>query len=224
MQVPQRYREDYTGEFVITNTVYKQGKKEQIREWVDNPITNKHVSNRATCIANGVSLQNFLLAALEGHKGGLLGSKSMQVYGVQDMHKKMKCDFLVAKGQEALDEVIESEYYKDNIVYTTAQHCIANPDMFYLVPHSVKMLPHATALWLACFDGHEEIFLFGYDQYTKDGTYQEKMVYGANAVMKAYSSVKFYHVIKFGTSPELWKHLPNMRTIDIPEYVSYADV
>jgi hypothetical protein len=223
MPVPQRYRTDYDGEFVITSTIYRQGKKEQIREWVDNPISNEHESNRAVCIVDGVSTQGFLLHTLEHHKGGLLASKRMQSYGVQEMYKRMNCDFLIAKGQDMLDEVIESNYWKDNIVYTTATHCIVNPDMFYLVPHSIKMMPQVTAIWLACFDGHEEIFLFGYDEYTEDGSSQEKMIYGANSVMKAYPDVKFYHVIKIGSTPILWKHLPNLQTMNISEFVSYTD-
>jgi len=43
----ERYREDYSGEFVITKTTFKNGKKVQEREWIDNPITNSHFSNKS---------------------------------------------------------------------------------------------------------------------------------------------------------------------------------
>jgi hypothetical protein len=222
--IDEHYRSDYDGEFVITNTVFKDGKKEQEREWVENPITNKHISDRATCIAVGTSIEGFLLNRLENHVGGLLGSLSMQVYGVQDVYKKLKCDFLVALGQDTLDEIKESEYDENNIVYTSTKGCLENQGAFYLIPQSTRSTPHATAVWLACFDEHKEIFLFGYDQYNDIAEKQIKMIDSVNLVMKTYSSVKFYHVRKHGEMPESWKYLSNIDSMTIQEYVSYTDI
>jgi hypothetical protein len=222
--IDEHYRSDYDGEFVITNTVFKDGKKEQEREWVENPITNKHISDRATCIAVGTSIEGFLLNRLENHVGGLLGSLSMQVYGVQDVYKKLKCDFLVALGQDTLDEIKESEYDENNIVYTSTKGCLENQGAFYLIPQSTRLTPHATAVWLACFDEHKEIFLFGYDQYNDIAEKQIKMIDSVNLVMKTYSSVKFYHVRKHGEMPESWKYLSNIDSMTIQEYVSYTDI
>jgi len=222
--IEEHYRSDYDGEFVITNTIFKDGKKEQEREWVDNPITNKHISDRATCIADGTSIEGFLLNRLEGHKGGLLGSLSMQVYGVQDVYKKLKCDFLVALGQEILDDIKASEYDEENIVYTSTSGCLNNEGAFYLIPQSTRTTPHATAVWLACFDEHKEVFLFGYDQFTDQAVEQTKMINSVNEVMKTYPTVKFHHVRKGGDMPESWKYLPNIDSMTINEYVSYADI
>jgi len=222
--ISELYRSDYEGEFVITNTVFKDGKKEQEREWVENPITNKHISERATCIADGPSIEGFLLNRLEEHRGGLLGSLSMQVYGVQDMYKKMKCDFLVALGQDTLDNIKESDYDEENIVYTSTRGCLENQGSFYLIPQSTRTTSHATAVWLACFDEHKEIFLFGYDEFNDNAEEQFKMVNSVLEVMKTYSSVKFHHVRKYGDMPESWKYLPNIDSMTVSEYVSYADV
>lgn len=222
--VQELYREDYEGEFVITNTRFVGGKKEQEREWVDNPITNTHISGRATCIADGTSIDGFLLNRLEGHRGGLLGSLSMQVYGVQDVYKKLKCDFLIALGKDILNDLTSSNYSEENIVYTSAKGCLDNQGEFYLIPQNTKTTPHATAVWLACFDGHREIFLFGYDLVNRDNNTQIKMEADTFKVMKTYSSVKFYHVRKHGDMPESWKYLPNVSSMGINEYVSYADI
>jgi len=222
--IEEHYRSDYDGEFVITNTIFKDGKKEQEREWIENPISNNHVSNRATCIADGTSIEGFLLNRLEGHKGGLLGSLSMQVYGVQDVYKKLKCDFLVALGQDTLDEIKSSEYDEKNIVYTSTRGCLNNQGSFYLIPQSTRTTPHATAVWLACFDEHKEVFLFGYDQFTDQAIEQTKMINSVNEVMKTYPTVKFHHVRKGGDMPESWKYLPNIDSMTINEYVSYADI
>jgi hypothetical protein len=222
--IEEHYRSDYDGEFVITNTIFKDGKKEQEREWIENPISNNHVSNRATCIADGTSIEGFLLNRLEGHVGGLLGSLSMQVYGVQGVYKKLKCDFLVALGQDTLDEIKSSEYDEKNIVYTSTRGCLNNQGAFYLIPQSTRTTPHATAVWLACFDEHKEVFLFGYDQFTDQAVEQTKMINSVNEVMKTYPTVKFHHVRKGGDMPESWKYLPNIDSMTIQEYVSYADI
>jgi len=222
--ISELYRSDYDGEFVITNTVFKNGKKEQEREWVDNPITNKHDSNRATCIADGPGIEGFLLNRLEGHKGGLLGSLSMQVYGVQNVYKKLKCDFLVALDQGTLDDIKEVGYDKENIVYTSAKGCLENQGSFYLIPQNTKANPYAIALWLACFDEHKEIFLFGYVLVSRDNHTLTKMEIDVAKVIETYSSVKFYHVRKGGDMPESWKYLPNIDSMTIQEYVSYADI
>ena len=53
--MPERYRTDYDGEFVIVSNTIKNGKKHQEREWIENPIENQHISGRAAVIGNGDS-------------------------------------------------------------------------------------------------------------------------------------------------------------------------
>jgi hypothetical protein len=221
--IPERYRSDYDGEFVIVNTIFKNGKKEQEREWVDSPIENKHLG-RATCIAKGPSTQRFKFNALENHQGGLLGSKSMQIYGVDDVFKELKCNFLVSTNQYILDEIKEKNYQEDTIVYTTPRLCIANAGEFYLIPHGFKSTTHAIALWLACFDEHKEIFLFGYDEVDNNGNEQLKLIQSVNEVIKAYPDVQYYFVHNNTNMPDLFKYHLNMKSMTIQEYVSYADV
>lgn len=47
----QRRRQDYPGEFIITRTTFRDGRKIQEREWIDNPIVNQHISGRAAVVA-----------------------------------------------------------------------------------------------------------------------------------------------------------------------------
>lgn len=220
----ERYRTDYMGEYVVIDTIFKEGKKEQIREWVDNPITNQHMG-RATCIADGPSITNFPLRTLENHQGGLLASKAMQIYGVDNMHEKLLCNFLICTNQDELDKIIEQKYQENSIVYTTATLCIKNQGEFYLIPHGAKTPPHAVAVWLACFDGHREIFLFGYDEYTTEDEdmYMGKMVYAVSRIMKIYSGVQFYYVTDGREMPEAWKYNLNVAAMPTRAYVSYTD-
>ena len=63
----ERYRNDYDGEFVILNTFYKDGKKQQEKEWVANPIENQHISARAAVVGHGESRENFNLLNIQDH-------------------------------------------------------------------------------------------------------------------------------------------------------------
>ena len=51
--MPERYRTEYDGEFVITVNTIKNGEKHQEREWIDNPIENQHISGRAAVLVTG---------------------------------------------------------------------------------------------------------------------------------------------------------------------------
>jgi len=73
--ISERYRKDYTGEFIILNTAWSGGKKRTQREWMPNPVENHHISGRAACIGSAVDKPEFDFTILQNHKGGLLGSK-----------------------------------------------------------------------------------------------------------------------------------------------------
>ena len=73
-----RYRTDYAGEFVITETRWAGGRKNETREWIVNPIENHHISGRAACIGTDIDHWRFDYTRLARHRGGLLGSKKLQ--------------------------------------------------------------------------------------------------------------------------------------------------
>ena len=77
-----RFRVDYAGEFVITGSTWGSGKKTETREWIANPIENQHISGRAACIGSAFDQGTFDYTRLQRHRGGLLGSKKLQTYGV----------------------------------------------------------------------------------------------------------------------------------------------
>jgi hypothetical protein len=86
--IREQYRSDYEGEFVITESRWSGGKKTQNREWVPNPIKNQHISGRAACIASDVDKERFDYTRLQRHKGGLLGSKKLQTYGIRVYYQR----------------------------------------------------------------------------------------------------------------------------------------
>lgn len=221
------YRCDYDGEFVVTETRWAGGKKIQSREWIPNPIVNQHISGRAACIASDFDKYNtdqngFDFSRLSRHRGGLLGSKKLQTYGLGPITQEMRLDFAVDTRQEVLDEIKSREYQIDNIVYTTTRMCLVNPGEFYLIPHNPQMALEALPLYLACFDGHKEVFMLGYNIETSasNSVWMDHVA----KVIDTYAGVKFYGVGIRRNMPASWLHQPNFDTMRYREFISFCDV
>jgi hypothetical protein len=220
-----RFRADYPGEFVIVNTVWENGKRTEQREWIANPIENQHISGRAACIGSQDSKQEelgFDYRVLQRHRGGLLGSLKLQTYGTGLIAEDMRLDFAVDLDPVQLQKLIETKYYEDNVVYTTARNCIQNPGDFYLIPLAPRLLMPALPIYLAAFDGHKEIFLLGYSkQMVFDN---ERWVDSVNEVFTAYAGVKFWLVGEPTIMPDVWLEGANVNTMTYREFISYCDV
>ena len=241
MAMEEVYRANYDGEFVILNTKIVDGKREVEKEWVDNPIQNQHISGRAVVIASGESRQGFDVPRLQYHRGGLLGRKKLQTYGTGELHKEMILDFFITFDERKLQECIDSGYTEKSTVYTSAKKCLEHPGEFFLIPQSMRGRTATIAAWLACFDGHTEIFLLGFDnQFCKgynNNIYipkddprktadveDHKMRQQMNELMQTYPGVDFYHVNNGEKVPKEWLDRPNFHTMTYPQWVSYCDV
>jgi hypothetical protein len=217
-----RYRQDYPGEFVILESKWSGGKRTQKREWIANPIENQHISNRAVCIGSNADLHKFNYTILQRHRGGLLGTLKLQTYGLGTIAKNMRLDFAVEDDSEVLNELIESKYYENNIVYTTAKNCIAHPGDFYLIPLRPRVLKPALPIYLAAFDGHKEIFMLGYtkDMVFDNPNWREQI----NEILLAYPGTKFYFVGEPTNIPEVWLDCANTTTMPYRDFIGYCDV
>jgi hypothetical protein len=220
--ITARYRTDYDGEFIITQSIWSGGKKRQKREWVANPIENQHISGRAVCIGGEHDVDQFDYTRLQRHRGGLLGSKKLQTYGLGSITKQMRLDFTVETDDVLLRELMDSHYYQDNIIYTTPRNCLKYPGVFYLTPYNPVMIKHALALYLAAFDGHKEIFMIGYNQFTNAGN---SAWHGHVAeVFSAYAGTKFVIVGMPHHAPDAWLEFANVNRMTYREFISYCDV
>ena len=220
----ERYRKDYIGEFVVIKTVWKNGKKEQEREWVDNPIENQHISGRAAVIGNGASKNDFNVQILERHRGGLLGSKRLQTYAADGIWTQMRPDFYISNNKVELAEILSSTHSDDTIVYTSAKKCIDNPGKFYLIPYDTMLDDIAIATWLAVFDGHLEIFLIGVDGTGPTRNINNKQIIDINEVIKTYSGVKFFAVADGANPPDVWRKNLNFSILPYRQWFNYCDV
>jgi len=216
-----RYRTDYPGEFVILESKWSGGKKQEIREWIPNSINNQHISGRAACIGSSVDQDTFDYTRLARHRGGLLSSKKLQTYGVGEIALEMRLDFTVETRTDELAVIKESSYQQDSVVYTTAKNCIKNPGDFYLIPHRPQIPDLATVVYLAAFDGHLEIFLLGYHKETPGG--RNSWVNDVANIFKTYP-VNFYLVGESTSMPDEWLDCANVRTMSYRDWISYCDV
>jgi hypothetical protein len=221
--ITARYRKDYEGEFVISQSKWSNGKKEQIREWVPNPIDNHHISGRAACIGTEVDVEYFDYRRLQKHRGGLLGSKKLQTYGTGRIAQQMKLDFTVESQPDILDNLLKQNLHKDNIIYTSPRQCLMHPGFFYFVPYNPVLIKEVLLMYLAAFDGHQEVFLLGYTNQANVGnTAFENQV---AQIIAAYASTKFYFVAAFQHHiPQSWLEYPNAQAFDYRQFVGYCDV
>jgi len=217
-----RYRSDYPGEFVILETRWSGGKKNQHREFVANPIENHHISGRAACIGSATDLDRFDHTRLQRHRGGLLGSKKLQTYGTGHIANDMRLDFAVETQPGQLQELANCAYHENNIVYTTARNCVNNPGNFYLIPYNPKLLDIATIIYLAAFDQHQEIFLLGYN--TDTPVDQDDWYLQIVKVINAYSGTLFHFVGEPTNMYDAWLDCANAESMTYRDFIGYCDV
>jgi hypothetical protein len=134
----------------------------------------------------------------------------------------MRLDFAVETRADQLATLKESGYTEKNIVYTTARQCLAHPGEFYLLPHSPGLLDIATLPYLAAFDGHQEIFMLGYNQETavENATWSQQV----RNVVDAYPAVKFYFVGEATNMYDAWLEPANTQAMTHREFIGYCDV
>lgn len=220
--ITERYRTDYDGEFVITAATWTRGRKRLTKEWVDRSVTNTHVSNRAACIGSATDLGDFDFSILQNHKGGLLATQRLQLYGTADIAKIMRLDFVVDKRKEKLQELIDLGLDQRYITYANPRNCLRFPGRFHNIPYYPVMLSPCLLPYLAAFDGHTEIFMLGFHDDADFGNPDWSLQ--LRRLFEAYSSTRFIQVGHPGHIPECWKNLDNVSRLSFREFIFYADV
>ena len=220
--IQARYRRDYDGEFVVVETRLVNGRNQQTREWISNPIENHHISGRAAVIGSRTLSHRFQYQRLQRHRGGLLGKKRLQTYGTGDLWQDMRFDFFVCSDRQQIGSIIEQEYDRRCTVFTTGRICIDNPGRFYIIPYLPQIDVLAMPVYLAAFDGHAEVFMLGYCLETLGGS--RTWIADIDSVITAYAGTSFVLVGVEGNMPESWRNHSNVRCMAVPEFVSYCDI
>lgn len=220
--IQTRYRRDYDGEFVIVDTVIAGGQTHQKREWIPNPVLNHHLSGRAAVIGSRVHADKFQHTRLARHRGGLLGKKRLQTYGTADLWQDMRFDFFCSTTDDEISRMIDQDYDQTATVYSSARNCLRHPGRLYLVPHMPVIDDLALPIYLAAFDGHQEIFLLGYCKDTPAGSRSWQL--HVNDVIKAYQGTAFVFVGVESNVPESWRTHSHVRCMKFRDFVFYCDV
>lgn len=219
----ERYRANYDGEFVVVDTVWKNGRKLQSREWIANPIINQHISGRAVVVGTGDSIHVPMLTNLNNHRGGLLGQKKLQTYGTPESWRALHLDFCYEINDDHLKRLIETKYTQTTVVYTTTKNCLKYPGNFFMVPYAPRLCPEAMAAYLAAFDGHQEIFFIGVDAEI-NGAVDVTTIAHIEDVIKTYPNVKFRFITDGKNPPDQWRVLPNVDVWNYKQFISYCDI
>ena len=96
------------------------------------------------------------------------------------------------------------------------------PGEFYLIPHKPRLIDMSTAVYLAAFDGHLEVFLLGYTDETPGNSLNWETQLAD--VFLAYPGVKFYLVGESTRMHNEWLECFNVHTMTYLEFISYCDV
>jgi hypothetical protein len=134
----------------------------------------------------------------------------------------MRFDFFVTTDHDQAQAIKEQDYNKNSVVCASASICLEHPKTFHLIPYHPDVDPMALPIYLAVFDGHREIFLFGYSKDTPVG--RQGWERSVDAVIKAYADVKFYFVGTEHNLPEIWRYNSNIDQMDFRKFVTYCDV
>ena len=217
----KRFRQDYTGEFVITEIKQSSGNTTQQREWIPNPIQNYHTSGRAAVIGSRIDEKRFRHQRLQRHRGGLLGKNKLQTYGTRDIWVDMALDFYVSTDVKDIRSIAKSGYDERCTVYTTPRHCLDNPGRFYIVPYLPPLDISALAIYLAAFDGHREVFMLGYarDMPSNSSNWAQDVT----TIFQTYDTTKFILVGR-SSMPDNWMTLANVSQIEFRKFITYCDV
>jgi hypothetical protein len=232
------YRSTYDGETMTTSSTWTGSQWEYTQEYIPNAVTNDQTSRHAVVIGNGSSRKKYELHLLKNHKGGAFGSQALQTYGCNALYREFDPTLVVATGPEICREIAESGYCHDHIVYANAEIIAQYPGRFYLIPQDVHYNSGALAAYLACFDGHQKVYLMGFDC-SAGANYNNNIYAGTQGyaghdhnytdnlfvttmmqVMETYDDVEFIRVMPTidWYCPDAWKGLLNFKQITYNEF------
>lgn len=248
-RIKRLYRSTYTGENVIKSLTYENATWVQETEFAPNAVTNLQISNKAVVLGNGPSRtelypQGDLFGLLKNHRGGLLAAGAVQTYGCNAIVRDFVPDFVVCNDEMAA-EMVNNGYCDQTIVYGNANMVLSYPGKFYLTPQDPSWDMGAIAAYLACFDGHNKVYLLGFDCHTGETNYHMNVYSGTpgypdvteptteeffsqtlQQVLNTYHNVDFVRVVPTENfyMPERWKYQLNLRQITFSNFVKEVDL
>jgi hypothetical protein len=187
-------------------------------------------NNIAFVLGNGCSRLNVDATALKS-----LGI----VYGCNALYREMTPHFLIAVDVKMINEIVAAGYHKTNQVWTNPNRGVDTKEhLNFFNPHK-GWSSGPTALWLACNQGHKEVYILGFDyqgiggkfnnvyadtfNYKKSSdaaTYHGNWLSQTEKVIKEFKYTKFFRVVEPGAfiPDRLGPTLPNLSHITFKEF------
>jgi hypothetical protein len=217
------YRNDYTGEFVILNTDIRRGIKQQRREWIENRLQNASTVGPVIVIASDVDVEIFDYAMLARHRGGLQGKFPIQTYGTARTWQRLNLDFYVNTERSEIDFMFKNSILPNKTVsFSNYRMCMIFPGQLHMIPYQVSLSDPATALYLAAFDGHREIFMLGFNLDTP--CVSKKWQQHVTQVISTYHTHDFRVVGVSRNIPDEWKDLANVECWNYHKFRFNCDI
>lgn len=231
--IKRLFRNAYPGEDIYSSATYIEGKWNYEKEYITRTLDNQGFSKKAVIIGNGTSRLQFNLA--EFQKSHV--KKRIQTYGCNDLYKDFTPDFLVVTRSDAIKKVNQTEYCRDNVVYSSSAAILQYPGAFHLIPQDPSWNSGSIAAYMACFDGHPTVYLIGFDGNdapdTSNNIYDRYSVQNDSFmsltmvhVFKAYPLIDFVLVNSTGRGymPAAWYGIVNLRRISFRDLVLECDL
>jgi hypothetical protein len=232
------YRTDYVGETINGYNVSSGESTSVFVKPKDNVFTAPY-TNTAIILGNGITRDYPEIKLLITANAKKIAAAYKLVYACnRAIYDEMIYDYYVLKHNVFSSGADVSKLSKSYFPYDLY---IENRIYSNLIPYISHMDSGASAAYLACFDGHQRVFLFGFDGDCGRGyqtVYDNTFPYNQNAntvdydtwkdylteVMTAYKDVEFFRVQSDGqASPNEWKQLPNFKTVTVREAVLLGD-
>lgn len=187
-------------------------------------------NNPAFVIGNGISRQNLHVESLM-NKG--------IVYGCNAQYREYSPHYLIAVDVKMVNEIIDSGYHKKHQVWT-------NPNKGIQTKNNINFFnPHKgwssgpTALWFACTQEHQTIYIFGFDYQGLNGkfnniyadtynykksddaaTYYGNWLSQTEKTIREFRHIQFFRVIENNAfiPDKLGPTLPNLSHIKYSEF------
>ena len=245
---PKFYTNDYEGEMISVATSWRDKNDPTKMTWVEKTIINNEHDGIAHVVGNSTSRKDFNLELLKGQTGGSSGVRSVgQTYGCNALYKDFNPTFLICVNKDICEDIVESDYTNDNIVYSNVKNILRYPNNFHLYPQAFSSNAGNLATNIACADGHKIVYLIGMDGWQSPESnmycsyYAERLnqnltqaqceTHSGNfdthlmETMKVYDDVEFIMVVQdVGLVSEGFKWFKNFKEISYRDYWSMASL
>jgi hypothetical protein len=232
-----QYRKDYVGETITSNR-----NDESITYFATprpNIFTKVGGSDAAIVLGNGPTRNSKEVKQLIRINSNKVAESYKLTYACnRAIVEQENYDYYVMKNKAFL---AQTPFEKRSQIYLPYDIYIDFRDDCNLLPYKSYYDAGISAAYLAAFDGHKSVFLFGFDGNLGNGwqtVYDGSPLYSTGTteidyskwenhfyeVMRQYHHTQFYRLQLDGqTAPDLWKSLPNFKNVSLREAVVLGD-